>query len=86
MANVGYENTVEFAKRIRMLRNKGMLHVIPVAEDMENAAWIIFERYNKDKFWSFTDCTSKAIMETLSIEERFSFDKNFEQMGFLKRP
>lgn len=86
LANVGYEKTVGFAKRIRVLRNKGLLHVIPVAEDIEDAAWIIFERYNKDKFWSFTDCTSKAIMETLGIEEGFSFDKNFEQMGVLKRP
>ncbi|MEK7289165.1 MAG: PIN domain-containing protein, partial [Planctomycetota bacterium] len=58
LANVGYEKTVEFSKRIRVLRNKGLLHVIPIAEDIEDAAWLIFERYNKDKFWSFTDCTS----------------------------
>ena len=86
LANVGYEKTVEFSKRIRVLRNKGLLHVIPIAEDIEDAAWLIFERYNKDKFWSFTDCTSKAIMEILDIKEGFSFDKDFEQMGFLKRP
>ena len=86
LANVGYEKTVEFSKRIRVLRNKGILHVVTVAEDIEDAAWLIFERYNKDKFWSFTDCTSKAIMEILGIEEGFSFDKNFEQMGFLKKP
>lgn len=86
LANVGYEKTVEFSKRIRVLRNKGLLHVISIAEDIEDAAWLIFERYNKDKFWSFTDCTSKAIMEILDIKEGFSFDKDFEQMGFLKRP
>jgi uncharacterized protein len=86
LANIGYGKTVEFAKRIRVLRNKGLLHVISVAEDMEDVAWLIFERYNKDKFWSFTDCTSKAIMETVGIDEGFSFDKDFEQMGFAKRP
>lgn len=86
LANVGYEKTVEFSKRIRVLKNKGILHVVTVAEDIEDAAWLIFEKYNKDKFWSFTDCTSKAIMEILDIEDVFSFDKNFEQMGFLKRP
>ena len=59
LANVGYEKTIEFAKRIRGLR---------------------------DKFWSFTDCTSKAIMELLDIKEGFTFDKDFEQMGFVKRP
>jgi len=85
-ANVGYEKTVESAKRIKALRNKGLLHVIQVTEDIEDSAWLIFERFNKDKFWSFTDCTSKAIMEILDINQVFSFDKNFEQMGFAKRP
>jgi len=86
LANVGYEKTVESAKRIKALRNKGLLHVIQVTEDIEDSAWLIFERFNKDKFWSFTDCTSKAIMEILDINQVFSFDKNFEQMGFAKRP
>ena len=63
-----------------------MLHIIQVTEEIEDSAWIIFERFNKDKFWSFTDCTSKAIMELLDIKEGFTFDKDFEQMGFVKRP
>jgi hypothetical protein len=86
LANVGYGKTIEYAKRIRALRDKGLLHVIQVTEDIEDSAWAIFERFNKDKFWSFTDCTSKAIMELLDITESFSFDRNFEQMGFVKRP
>ncbi|MEK6681864.1 MAG: PIN domain-containing protein [Nitrospirota bacterium] len=86
LANVGYEKTIEFAKRIRGLRSKGVLHIIQVTEEIEDSAWIIFERFNKDKFWSFTDCTSKAIMELLDIKEGFTFDKDFEQMGFVKRP
>lgn len=86
LANVGYERTVEYAHRIRSLTNKGLLHVIQVTEDIEDSAWLIFERFNKDKFWSFTDCTSKAIMEMLDIKEGFSFDRNFEQMGFVRRP
>jgi hypothetical protein len=86
LANVGYERTIESAKRIKVLRDKGLLHVIQVTEDIEDSAWDIFERFNRDKFWSFTDCTSKAIMELLDINESFSFDRNFEQMGFVKRP
>ena len=86
LANVGYEKTVESAKRIKALRNKGLLHVIQVTEDIEDSAWLIFERFNKDKFWSFTDCISKAIMEIMDITESFSFDRNFEQMGFERRP
>jgi predicted nucleic acid-binding protein len=68
------------------LRDKGLLHVIYVTEDIEESAWLIFERFNKDKFWSFTDCTSNAIMQMLGIKESFSFDRDFEQMGFAKRP
>lgn len=76
LANVGYEKTVEFAKRIKILRDNGLLHVVQATGDIEDSAWFIFERFNKDKFWSFTDCTSKAIMELLDINEAFSFDSN----------
>ena len=69
-----------------MLKNNGLLHVIQITEEIEDSALLIFERFNKDKFWSFTDCTSKAIMEMFDINEGFSFDKNFEQMGFIKKP
>jgi len=68
------------------LREKGLLHAVQVTREIEDSAWLIFERFNKDKFWSFTDCTSKVIMELLDIKEAFSFDRNFEQMGFVKRP
>lgn len=86
LANVGYEKAVEFVKRIKVLKNNGLLHVIQITEEIEDSALLIFERFNKDKFWSFTDCTSKAIMEMFDINEGFSFDKNFEQMGFIKKP
>jgi predicted nucleic acid-binding protein len=58
---------IEFAKRIRTLRDKGLLHVVRVTEEMEESAWDIFEKFNRDKFWSFTDCTSKVIMELFDI-------------------
>jgi len=86
LANIGYEKTIEFTKIVKILRNKGLLHVIQVTEDIEDTALLIFERFNKDKFWSFTDCTSNAIMKMIDVDECFSFDRNFEQMGFIKRP
>ncbi len=61
LANIGYKKTVEFIKRIKFLREKGLLHIIQVTEDIEDSALLIFERFNKDKFWSFTDCTCKTI-------------------------
>lgn len=42
----------------------------------------IFFRFNKDKSWSFTDCTSYAVMEDLGIRNVLTFDKNFTQRGF----
>ncbi len=43
------------------------------------AAWDVFARY-ADKDWSFTDCTSKVVME-VSITTAFSFDHHFRQFG-----
>lgn len=43
-------------------------------------AWSIFRRFS-DKEWSFTDCTSKAVMEHLSIDTAFAFDDHFRQFG-----
>ncbi|MGD9723882.1 MAG: type II toxin-antitoxin system VapC family toxin [Pirellulales bacterium] len=34
-----------------------------------------------DKQWSFTDCTSFAVMERLSIATAFAFDDHFRQFG-----
>jgi predicted nucleic acid-binding protein len=47
-------------------------------------AWTIFEQY-KDKEWSFTDCTSKVVIERLSITYAFAFDSHFEQFGTVTR-
>ena len=43
-------------------------------------AWKIFEQF-QDKDWSFTDCTSKVVMEQLNIKVAFAFDQHFHQFG-----
>jgi predicted nucleic acid-binding protein len=57
-----------------------------VSNEIEHAAWEVFERFNQDKEWSFTDCTSKVVMENLGIQHVFAFDHHFDQMGFLRLP
>jgi uncharacterized protein len=47
--------------------------------DLQNA-WELF-RTHTDKEWSFTDCTSKAIIDRLKIETALAFDKHFRQFG-----
>ncbi len=43
------------------------------------------ELYNSrpDKAWSHTDCTSFQIMQQQNILEALSYDKHFEQAGFV---
>jgi predicted nucleic acid-binding protein len=64
----------------------GILTVVHISESIEGAAWEVFERFNIDKEWSFTDCTSKIVMEQRNIYEVFAFDHHFEQMGFVRKP
>ena len=37
-----------------------------------------------DKRWSFTDCTSYAVMERLGVKRAFAFDHHFRQFGFIE--
>jgi predicted nucleic acid-binding protein len=44
------------------------------------AAWKVFRDF-ADKQWSFTDCTSKVVMERLGVTIAFAFDHHFRQFG-----
>jgi predicted nucleic acid-binding protein len=44
-------------------------------------AWSLFVRHDRQGF-SFTDCTSFAIMRELGLTDAFAFDDHFAQMGF----
>lgn len=55
-----------------------VIHYLTPAEIA--AAWSVFHRF-ADKEWSFTDCTSKVVMESLGITAAFSFDQHFRQFG-----
>jgi predicted nucleic acid-binding protein len=68
----------------RVLIEEKICQVIKLTPDDFTRAWSIFVQFS-DKGWSFTDCTSKAIMERLSIPTAFSFDEHFEQFGSIIR-
>ncbi|MBI3694704.1 MAG: type II toxin-antitoxin system VapC family toxin [Acidobacteria bacterium] len=42
-------------------------------------------RSHRDKGWSFTDCTSFAVMRRLRILQAFAFDRHFSQMAGIQR-
>ncbi len=56
----------------------GVVHYLSQADILN--AWDVFCRF-KDKKWSFTDCSSKALMTALNIDKAFSFDQHFQQFG-----
>lgn len=86
LMNVGYRRTAEFKRQLDALVEEKVLQVIWVTPEIATEAWRIFEQFNKDKEWSFTDCVSYAVMKQLEIDEAFAFDHHFEQMGFVRRP
>ena len=56
-----------------------------IHEERAERARHIFFRY-RDKDFSFTDCTSFALMRELRIREALTTDKHFRQAGFQMLP
>ena len=73
-----HSGAVEFGNTIR---SHALVDWIEVDSEIWEAAWDIFVRYD-DKVFSFTDCTSFAIMHAKAIREAFTFDSDFEMLGF----
>jgi len=51
-----------------------------LTEDDILLTWQVFRQFS-DKGWSFTDCSSKVVMERLGVNQAFSFDYHFRQFG-----
>jgi predicted nucleic acid-binding protein len=54
--------------------------LVRITEEDEEKAWRVFRQY-ADKGFSFTDCTSFALLERLDINTVFAFDDHFVQYG-----
>jgi hypothetical protein len=48
-------------------------------------AWDLFTGY-RDKILSFTDCTSFALMQQRDLSQCFTFDADFQRVGFTVLP
>jgi len=79
---LGHQAAVAFGENLRRSKIVRILRVTPTIEDN---AWKIFKQYG-DKDFSFTDCTSFALMEQEAISTAFTFDKHFQQYGFQMVP
>ena len=63
----GYLLAIEFDRRLR----RGSWRIERINEFRFVEAQKVFRRFNKDKQWSFTDCTSYIVMRELKIKKAF---------------
>ncbi len=80
-ARLGHDIAVEICEK---LWNESIATLVRVTSQDEKKAWEILVKH-RDKGFSFTDCTSFAIMERLGIIEAFAFDEHFGQYDNLIR-
>ncbi len=86
LMNIGFQPTVNYKDNLDILIAEHLLNVIWIDQYIAKRGWDVFEQYNVDKQWSFTDCTSYVVMKDFGITEVFAFDHHFEQMGFILMP
>ena len=72
---LGHDIAIDVGQK---LWNEDVSTLIRVTSTDEVKAWEIFVKY-QDKGFSFTDCTSFAVMERLGIKEVLAFDDHFSQ-------
>jgi predicted nucleic acid-binding protein len=70
---------------IDKLRRSKSVRVFWIDEGFFEKALAIFQK-SSHKSWSFTDCTSFALMRELSVSDAFTFDSHFREAGLQTLP
>jgi predicted nucleic acid-binding protein len=70
---------------IDKIRKSKSVRVFWIDEGLFEKALDIFQK-SENKSWSFTDCTSFALMRELSVSEAFTFDRHFREAGLQAIP
>jgi predicted nucleic acid-binding protein len=83
--HVHHAAAVRFWNLLRQLIDAGQVELVRIDEAQEAIAWDIFERYS-DQDFSFTDCSSFAVMRDLGLTRVFSGDHHFAILGFTLVP
>jgi len=79
---VGHKEAVTFGNSLLKSR---VVKVVEIGDDLKKEAWNIFVRY-KDHRFSYTDCTSFAVLFRMKVDRVFGYDKHFESMHFTLFP
>lgn len=82
LRTIGNKPSINLSNKLKEI---SFLKVVSVTQHDWDRAWKIIEKYS-DKDFSFTDCTSLALMERLKIKSAFTFDYHFTQYGFTQIP
>lgn len=75
--HVSYRAAVLFWENLHQSKR---MEIHSISAELEEKAFRLLKRYN-DKTFSFTDCTSFALMENLGMDAAFAFDDHFRQFG-----
>lgn len=78
LTKVNHAAAVDFGERIRASKIATVVHVSKLIEEK---SWEVFKKFTDKKF-SFTDCSSFVVMQLFNLQEAFTNDHHFEQMGF----
>lgn len=73
----GHHVAVQFGED---LRTSQLVHIEHITPEIIEGAWRIFKTFGDHDF-SFTDCTSFALMERLHVSKVFTFDADFQEYG-----
>lgn len=79
---VGHSQAVTIGKQFFAER---LARLVRITERDEQTTFKLFSEYD-DKNFSFTDCSSFVVMLRMGVNKVFTFDKHFQQMGFIKVP
>jgi predicted nucleic acid-binding protein len=79
---LGWSIARDFGERLKESR---FVSLVSVRDDDEGKAWEIFLKY-RDHDFSYTDCTSFAVMQRLRIRTAFTFDAHFRILRFTTVP
>jgi len=76
--NLGSHAAITFGETTR---KSDQLEIITINGEIEEKAWKIFKKYH-DQAFSYTDCTSFAVMQMKKLKRAFAFDGHFNIFGF----
>ena len=67
------------------LERSSVVRVLWLEPQVEKEAWRVFKTHG-DKGYSFTDCTSFALMDLHAVKNAFTYDGHFRQYGRIMHP